>query len=119
MTIPTIGGRRTMIARLPSGNHPIMATGARTNHLSMVHTKCGYPGRRTMTGLTHIRRRNVVWRLAPRRGAIVTTAASRHDPGMIKRRRDPGDRTVTAVTLRSSRYVIGRLAGGDCPVMAG
>lgn len=53
------------------GTHAAVATGARANHMGMIHGDDGYPCRGVMTRLAHVGRSIVIQRFAGRRVAVM------------------------------------------------
>lgn len=72
--------------RLPCRLHTIVTTAARTQYLRVINASWGRPHRCGVASLAHISRRNMLWRLARGRSAVVATHAIASDAGVIETR---------------------------------
>jgi hypothetical protein len=101
------------------GCRAVMATGARSRLVRVVHARDVEGNRALVTGIARCSGRDMSWRLAGRDAAVVTCRARRHNRGMGEPRTAKGRRTLVASLAGSSRRnVPRRLAGRRSTVVA-
>ncbi len=104
---------------LAGRNGAVVAGNAVAEHLRVVDTRSGLPGRDDVARLARRRSPDVGRILAVGAGAVVTRSAVGGDPRVVELGWSPGAGRVAVVAFRRSRNVIGRLSLGRESVVAG
>jgi len=108
-----------VVRRLASGDHAVVAAGAGTDDLEVVHAHQRHPERRAMAGVTGIRAAYVLGALSGGTDAVVAAHAIASNTNVVEIRRNPGVGGMTIVTGLLALNVVRRLTGRNDAVVAG
>lgn len=95
---------------LASRDRTVVAGRTGAEHLSVINGKHRCPDCRCMTVLTHVRGQRMLWVLAGRNCAVVTTDAIAHNIRVVISCRQPRDRRMTVITVVAASDMISILS---------